>query len=51
MRFPLHIGRIRVTPNHSFNPRPATAGVVRPVRARGTIVAARPYATCLRGRG
>jgi hypothetical protein len=40
-----------VWPNPSVNPRPATASVVRPVSARGSIVAARPYNACLRGRG
>ena len=41
----------RVTPNHSFNPRPATAGVVSRAGASSTIVAVPAYATCLRGRG
>ena len=41
----------RVRPNHSLNPRLATAGVVSPACASRTIVAVRAYATCLRSRG
>ncbi len=37
-------------PNPSLNPRPTTAGTVRPVGGRRSITA-RPYGTCLRGRG
>ena len=40
----------RVRPNPSLNPRPTTAGAVRPVGGRRSITA-RPYSTCLRGRG
>ena len=38
-------------PNHSFNPRPATAGAVSRAGASSTIVAVPAYSTCLRGRG
>ena len=40
-----------VKPNHSLNPRPATAGAVSRADAKGTIVAVPAYGTCLRGRG
>ena len=46
-----HVQRTSVWPNNSFNPRPATASLVRPGCASCTIVAARPYKARLRGRG
>jgi len=39
------------TPNHSLNPRPATAGAVSRAGATSKIVAVPAYSTCLRGRG
>jgi len=48
----LRVARVRsALPNHSFNPRPATASLVRPGCASCTIVAARPYKARLHGRG
>ena len=41
----------RLTPNPSFNPRPATAGAVSRAGASSTIVAVPAYSTCLHGRG
>jgi hypothetical protein len=41
----------RARPNPSLSPRPATAGVVSPVRAIRSIITNRAYNTCLRGRG
>ena len=38
-------------PNHSLHPGPATAGVVSPACASGSIVTRRAYNTCLRGPG
>ena len=46
-----HNSAAPVWPNNSFNPRPAKASLVRPGSASRTIVAARPYKACLRGRG
>ena len=40
-----------VRPNHSLHPGPATAGVVSPARASGSIVTRRDYNTRLRGPG
>ena len=40
-----------VMPNHSLHPGPATAGVVSPACASGSIVTHRAYNTCLRGPG
>ena len=42
---------VRARPNHSFNPRLATAGAVSLVRASSTIVAYQAYSTRLRSRG
>ena len=47
----IQLGHRTATPNHSLNPRLATAGVVSPVRASRSIIAVRAYATCLRSRG
>ena len=41
----------RVTPNSSLHPGPATAGVVSPACASGSIITRRAYNTCLRGPG
>lgn len=38
-------------PNHSLHPGPATAGVVSPACASGSIVTRRAYNACLRGPG
>ncbi len=38
-------------PNPSLHPGPATAGVVSPARASGSIVTRRAYNACLRGPG
>ena len=46
-----HPPALPVLPNHSFNPRPATAGSVSRACASRTIVAVPAYAACLRGRG
>ena len=51
MRVLRHIGRIPVTPNHSLNPRLATAGSVSRACASRTIVAVPAYAARLRSRG
>ena len=51
MRSVLEAAASSATPNHSLNPRPATAAVVSLVRASRTIVAYQAYAVCLRGRG
>ncbi len=40
-----------VLPNPSLHPGPATAGVVSPACASGSIVTRRAYNTCLRGPG
>ena len=41
----------KLTPNPSLHPGPATAGVVSPACASGSIVTHRAYNTCLRGPG
>ena len=46
-----HLGADAVWPNNSLNPRLATAGLVSPVCASRTIVAARAYKSCLHSRG
>ena len=38
-------------PNHSFNPRPATAATAWPLQAMVEIVLPRPVGVCLHGRG
>ena len=43
--------QVSARPNHSLHPGPATAGVVSPACASGSIVTHRAYNTCLRGPG
>ena len=47
----IHSQCFAVLPNPSLHPGPATAGVVSPACASGSIVTRQAYNTCLRGPG